>query len=817
MTPQSQPGRSLYAGLFLITSATILLEITLTRIFSVTMWYHYAFMAISLAMFGMSMGAVVAYLAPKRFPQERLAEKLAGLSFGMSLSLLVGFWLYLRIPFTPDFSLAGIVTVVLAFLLTSIPFVFSGILVALVLTRFPSHTGRLYAADLIGAAMGTLLMLALTTPLTGFGVVLFVAFMAALAGVLFSRGVSKKQLVKNAVLAGIALVLALVQPKAHLYQADYVKNATGEDTSIAIEGEPLFEKWNHHSLVSVLPFPDSVPFGWGLSRNTPPLGHPIPQKYIVIDAAAGTIITNFDGDTSKIFYLKWDLTALVHHVRPQSKTLVIGTGGGRDILTALSFDPKEVVGVEINDQILDLINHDLGDFTGRLDRNPKVRFVNDEARSFVERSGERFDIIQASLIDSWAATSAGAFVLTENSLYTVEGWTEFMTHLTERGVVTMSRWWFSKNPSEMLRLTNVAREALVGLGVQDVSRHFLIAVNAAKPIDPQHPSTGIGTLIAARNPFSDEDIRRFQQTCEKMAFDIIYAPGLPGHAAFEKLLNNQTHDALVAQYPLNIRPATDNSPYFFNQLSFWDALFGKRTSMYMADFNLKAMVTLAVLFLLVLILSAGGLLAPLLWDRARRQKAGEAMPNQRVLLPHTAYFAAIGLAFILLEVGQLQRFNIFLGHPVYSLGVILFSLLLSTGIGSYLADRFVLSHERWRQRGKLVLITLAGVAILAALLTPAMMSAFHGVAIPPRLAASIALLFVMGLPMGTAFPLGLRAAKGKVDAETPWLWAVNGSFGVIGSVLAVIISIEFGITVTCLAGAALYLVPLVLYPVTSKA
>ena len=816
MTPETRPGRSLFLGLFLITSATILLEITLTRIFSVTMWYHYAFMAISLALFGMSMGAVVAYLAPKRFPQKHLSEKLAELSFFMGLSLLVGFWLYLRIPFTPEFSVAGLLTVVLAFLLTSVPFVFSGILVALILTRFPAHVGRLYAVDLVGAALGTLLMLVLTTPLSGFGVVLFVAFIAALAGVVFSMRVSSKLLVRNAVLAGIALVLAVLQPHTHLFYADYVKNATGETNSIAVEGKPVFERWNHHSLVSVLPFPDSVPFGWGMSRNAPPPPGPVPQYYIVIDAAAGTIITKFDGDTSKIPHLRYDLTALVHYVRPGSKTLVIGTGGGRDLLTALSFDPKEVVGVEINDQILELINEDLGDFTGHLDRNPKVRFVNDEARSFVERSGETFDIIQASLIDSWAATSAGAFVLTENSLYTVEGWTEFMDHLTERGVVTMSRWWFSQKPSEMLRLANVAREALVRRGVKDVSRHFLIAVNAAKPADPKEPSIGVGTLIAAKNPFSEEDIQRFQDTCRQMDFDILYAPGLPGHAAFEKLIDPATHDELVAKFPLNIRPATDDSPYFFNQLSFRDALFGKHETMWMTDFNLKAMVTLAVLFLLVLVLASGGLIAPLLWDRARRKKAGAPMPTRKVLLPHSTYFAAIGLAFILLEIGQLQRFNIFLGHPVYSLGVILFSLLLSTGIGSFLADRFVLRRDDWRKAGRLVLVLLAVVALSAALFTPSLMRAFHGAPIPPRLLASVALLFVMGLPMGTAFPLGLRAAQGKVDAEAPWLWAVNGAFSVIGSVLAVILSIEFGITVTCLVGAGLYLIPMLLYPLTSK-
>jgi hypothetical protein len=777
------------------------------------MFYHYAFMAISLALFGMSMGAVLVYIKPHWFKQERLPSTLAILSLLMAVSVAVSFYLYLLIPFTAQISLWGLLSTAVTFILIAIPFVFSGIVVTLVLTRYPGRAGRLYAFDLVGAAVGTVLMVLLTTPLTGFGVVLFVGVLSGLAGVAFAWRNNRRRLLYNVVFSGIMLILAVSQPYTRLYYPSYVK-------SRELLVKPLIEKWNHHSTVAVVPVQPHILFSWGMSSVAPRFKEAPEQLFIYIDAAALTVITRFDGDLSKLQYMAYDVTALANFLRPRSKILVIGSGGGRDLLTGLLFQAREIIGVEINGQILDLLNEDLGSFTGRLGSHPRIRFVNDEARSFIERSGETFDIIQASMIDSWAATSAGAFVLTENSLYTVEGWQEFFRHLNKRGVVSMSRWWFPDQPAEMLRLVSVAREALIGLGITDVSRHLLVAANINQESVRDGFSMGVGTLLASASPFSDQDVEKFEMVCREMQFDVLYSAGSPGHEAFGQLIDPQTSEGFIAGYPLNIAPPTDDSPYFFNQLSFIQTLLGRYATQWTKlknNFNLKAMATLVTLFFLVLVLSVLGLLLPLLWDRRQRRKRGEKTVNSGELVPHTVFFAAIGLGFILMEMGQIQRFNIFLGHPVYSLVVVLFSLLLCTGIGSYLTERFLLSRSDWRSRGWLALGILAAVALLAALFTPQLLHALHGVSMIPRILLAIFVMSAMGLWMGCAFPLGLKAASTKVPRETAWLWAINGALSVVGSVLAVATSIEYGISFTCLVGAVSYVAAFAVFRLTSKA
>ena len=230
--------------------------------------------------------------------------------------------------------------------------------------------------------------------------------------------------------------------------------------------EPIVERWNSHAAIAVHKDVSQGAFSWGMSPVYKGDNHP-KQLFLFIDAAAGTVFTQWDGKRAEqVQHLRYDITSLAHHLRPESDTLVIGVGGGRDIVTALLFNAPRVTGVEINKDILDLLEYDFADFTGRLARNPKVRFIHDEARSYIERSGERFDIIQASLIDSWAATAAGAFTLTENSLYTQEAWVEFLNHSTDRGVITFSRWWVRERPGEMLRCASLAYAALQKNGHQ---------------------------------------------------------------------------------------------------------------------------------------------------------------------------------------------------------------------------------------------------------------------------------------------------------------------------------------------------------------
>lgn len=805
MTSKSLVPKSLPLGLALLTCATLLMEITFTRIFSVTMWYHFAFMAISVAMFGMAFGSVLVYLKPHWFEQEKLPELLGKLAIGFSISVVAGFWLHIHIPFVPAPTLFGISTVLGTFLIVTIPFMISGVAVSLVLTRFPKEIGRLYAYDLIGAATGCLLLWLLMRPLTGPGVVLAGAAIGALAAVVFTWDARWRKLRRGALVLMSLLVLAmLIQPHYRLLQIGWVKNAVGAPVAQRVDQRPLVERWNSHACITIFNTDQKMAIGWGLSPVYEHKNFPL-QLYMLIDAAAGTPVTQFTGDLNKIRHLKYDVTSLAHHLRPESEVLIIGTGGGRDILTSLLFNPKRVTGVEINADILEVINEgEIGRFTGNLAENPKVRFVHDEARSWIERSDEKFDIIQASLIDSWAATSAGAFVLTENSLYTEEAWTEFLSHLTQRGVLTMSRWWVRDQPGEMIRVTSLAYAALRNLGLENPRQHVMIATTDFDQ-DSAHPN-GVGTIVVSRKPFNQEDIQTFIHSCESKQFRLLLTPEHTEYEAFARVLDPKSHEAAIAAYPININPPTDDTPFFFNMLRFGDIFSFRLIDQWVTSFNMVAITILAALFALVTLMSIFGLLLPLWIHERGLRKRGESMLQGGTAFRHGLYFGAIGLGFILVEIGQIQRLTLFLGHPVYSLTIVLFSLLLATGIGSYISGRLLLKGEPRPGLFKAALGLLFAITLAAAIVLPDILTLFHGAALAPRIMFSLFFLFAMGIPMGTAFPVGLSLANAEIPRATPWLWAINGALSVVGSVLAMVLSIGSGITFTCLVGAACYLI-----------
>jgi hypothetical protein len=422
LVPSPSQGRHcFYSGLSLVALATLMFEILLTRIFSVTLWYHFAFMAISIAMFGMTVGALGIFLWPRRAtaPPSSVMLGRSALSFAVLMVASVG--LHLLLPV----GQVDCTYLTIQYLLASVPFVASGVCVSFALTKLPLPTGRLYAADLIGAALGCLCLIALMKLTDGIGAVLATAAIAALGGLAFlwPQGGRWRTLA-----GGLTVVFAV----AAVVHTDLARRQLSPARIHWAKGfaqpPPIYEKWNSFSRLAVVEAPH-VPLGWGLSRTyqTP---RRVEQYWLLIDAAAGTLLTRFDGDLDAVDYLKYDVTNLVHYLRPASKVLVIGGGGGRDLLTALAFKQPHVVGVEMNEDIVDILTGTFGALTGHLERYPEVRIVNDEARSFVARQTETFDIIHSNFIDTWAATAAGAFVLTENALYTLEAWTSFLHHLT---------------------------------------------------------------------------------------------------------------------------------------------------------------------------------------------------------------------------------------------------------------------------------------------------------------------------------------------------------------------------------------------------
>ena len=763
-----------YAGLFLVTQATLMYEILLTRIFSVTMWYHFAFMAISIAMFGMTAGAVLVYFFPDYFKPERTNHHLGLFSLLFALSTVVSFWIDLRIPFITTDQLR---IVSFTYLVTAIPFVFSGICVSLALTRFPLQLSKLYAADLAGAAFGCVALIFSLRITDGPTTVLILTLLAAFASVLFLLEVPTRGLLRLAFSCCVLLAgLTVAQYASDLIKLRWAKGV--------IESEPLYEEWNSYSRVRVVE--DSGPqriFGWGLSPTLSPL-QTVKELKLDIDAGAATVLTEFDGDLSKLNFLKYDVTNIVHHIRRDAKVLVIGAGGGRDILSALVFEQNNVVGVEMNTDVLKAVNEEFADFTGHLHKHPKVNFVNEEARSYIAWQKEKFDVIQASLIDTYAATAAGAFVLSENSLYTLEAWKIFLNHLEPNGVLTFSRWYFPL-PGQVYRLTSIATAALMELGVKQPRDHIVVVVGG------QSQGVPMGTILVSNNPFSKQDLDIIEDVADRLQFRTVLSPAFSIDPIFAAIASGTKFDFLAENFPLDISPPTDDRPFFFYMQKVKDAFTTD-----VPEQGEDALFVLGTLLILVFVLTSVCIFVPLFIKTKNQKTKGSGL----LIL----YFAAIGFGFLLVEISQMQRLTIFLGHPTYSLSVMLFALLLSSGIGSYLTQNIqleMLKHNALRR-----FILLLGSLVLLGLLTPYVSDVFQSYSNPVRILIAILLLFPAGLFMGMLFPIGMKMASGDRESIKPWLWGINGATSVCASVLAVVISLSFGISAAFWCGVAFYVI-----------
>jgi hypothetical protein len=803
------------------------------------MYYHFAFVAISVTMFGMAVGALLVFLRPQTFVRDRTHRHLALAASAFAITIVLSYLTHLAIPFVLESSLVTIYAIVFTYVALSVPFIASGIVVSLALTRFPAQVSALYAADLAGAAAGCLVvgpMLSFTDAPTA---VLATAAVSAIAAVLFFRRTALKgpadepgheapayrepqasayrepeapayrghkapayEPERGPALygpAGLAIALAIVTAVhgiAARHNAAWLRLVWVKGQ---YEARPIVEKWNSFSRVRVVGDPGKVvkPSGWGLSVALP-ADRRARELHLDIDSYAGTELTAFHGDPSEVEHLKYDVTNVVHYLRPGSRVVVVGTGGGRDILSALAFGQAGVTGVEINGGILDLVNRRFGDFTGHLDRDPRVRFVNDEARSYIVRSPERADIIQISLIDTWAATASGAFVLTENSLYTVEAWRAFLEHLTPRGILSVSRWYYADRPGEVYRLASLASTTLMEMGVGRPGDHY--AIVRARPAGAPNAPDGIGTMLVSRDPLSAADLDALEEVAARMRFEIVQSPRHSADGTFAALADGaRLHDAVAAN-ELNIAAPTDDTPFFFHMLRLRDVFNTARwRDQGIVRFNMTAVGVLGVLLLTVIALTAVCILLP--WfaagskDPALRAGAGT----------HLTYFAAIGFGFMLVEMSQVQRLTIFLGHPVYSLSVVLFALLVASGVGSF-STRGVVGQPR---NARLRIVLLLAVLVIFGALTPYAMRQFASASTPVRIAISVLILGPLGFFMGMAFPIGMARAMREKPPLAPWLWGINGAASVCASVLAVVIALAAGISAAFWVGAACYAVALV--------
>ncbi len=790
-----------YAGLFLICASTLLLQIAQTRLLSLMGQYYLAFFSISMAMFGMTAGALWIYWWRDRYSLSTFSTDLARMALGYAIAIFAcaGFELASVV------SLHGTATSIFVWLkiilLLAPPFFFAGMAVSLALTRSPFPIGLVYGVDLAGAASGCLIALVLLDLVDTPSALIGIAAIAALAAVFFAaaqRGGQARSgawwsraTIGQAASVTAVLTLLCIANSSTLrgLQPLFVKGAVEEVTQYE------FVKWNTYSRIAAF-FPRvGYPYMWGPSPLAPK-DLRIAQRYINIDGDAATSMPRFSGDLDPLQFLNYDITTLAYSLRNRGRAAIIGVGGGRDMLSAYYFGFRDITGVELNPIFVDLLTNPkrFRSFSGLADL-PNVRFFVDDARSWFARTTQRFDLLQMSLVDTWASTGAGGFTLSENGLYTVEGWEHFLHALTPHGIFTVSRWYAPGYEYELGRLLSLAIATLqTKFGVTDARAHIFLAGQGQ-----------IGTLVVSAAPLTPAEIATLRTTAERYRHKILLSPDQPPASEILRgLWESRSIEELNSRasiYLLDVSPATDARPFFFNTLRLdpfriAKALaFALHSNVGVVSGNLQATGALVLIIVLSAVLVTATIVLPL--------RRSVRIVERRLAIWGTAYFLLIGAGFMFVEIGLIQRISVFLGHPVYALSIGLFSIILATGLGSFASERIALDTT---PRLILWAVILAGYIALLPSWFSILTARFESAEIAARALVCVVAILPAGILMGFGFPTGMRLVNLIDSRPTPWFWGVNGAAGVLASGIAVGCSISTSIDVTVRLGAVAYLV-----------
>ena len=764
----------IFTGVGLVSLCVLMLQLALTRLFSATMYYHFAFLAISLALLGSGASGVFVYLMGRRLAAERTpwAPALAAALFAVSCPLALA--VILGNPLSPLDS-AGTTVARLSWIYgaAALPFFFAGCVVTLAIARYAEQMSRLYLYDLGGAAAGCLLLIPVMDRLGAVNTILLIGAVAAVAAVVLD-GAPVGPAWPVALFA-LAIGLGAFTIHNAVTRSLDVRRAKGLDE----EGNVIFSKWNSFSRVTV----------WGSLANDAAL--------IMIDADAATLLSRDGNDLTRHAVQAGRAEALAYRLRPRSRALIIGPGGGNDVIMARLFAAPEVTGVEVNPIIARdiMLSEPFLGYSGRLYLQPGVRLVVDEGRSFVRASRERYDVIQGTMVDTWAATAAGAFALTENNLYTVEAFTDYLGHLTDRGILSMTRWYLEP-PDQLLRLFALARATMREMGIERPDRHLMLVRGPTEAGTTRAPAT----FLFGRGEFSREEASHVEAVARGNGFTVLYTPFNRPPNLFTRLAEAEDPVQAWASYENDISPPTDNRPFFFNTVRPGNLGAALRSAGEWRKTNLGTFVLFSLLAITA-VLTLAFILGPLAVARA-----GVLVADTRTKLACLLYFAGLGAGFIILEVALVQKCILFLGHPVYSLAVVLFALLGFSGLGSLLSGR--VAQTRLRAVLPRVLLVLAGAVVVYVLLLSPVFHAFVQLGRPWRIAITVVLLAPLGLVMGMPMPIGVRVLNRESPALIPWAWGVNGAASVMGSAAALAVALLAGFNQAMLVGAALYLVAL---------
>ena len=759
----NRPWRS-YVAIGSIAAATLIYQVAITRILSVVLWYHFAFLSISLAMLGL--GAPGVWFALRAPGKNALAWAMRAAAVAVPLSIAVifryggdldrgkGTVTDVGSMFPP-----GVLLIVSTILVTTIAL---GSAVCLLLMEARGReVGRVYGADLIGATVGALTVVPLMRILPTPALIVACGFLPILGDAVLGRGQRWVPAVMGAALVGLMI---WGDPFVLRYAKDYKEDAS----------KILHERWTPTAKLTIWnqPFQGNRVFGWGFGKEYDQ-NVTLKQYWLEQDGSAGTPITNLTGDPKDLPHLFWDVTAVGYELRPPKVVCVIGGGGGRDILTALAAGATSVDAVELNEGIIDALSGPFREFSGDVYNRPGVTPYASEGRAHLTRTDKRFDLLQISLIDSWAATAAGAFALSENHLYTREALQLYFNRLSPSGMFSISRWHGGRRYLEAARLALLARTALRAEGIADPDKHMIMIKGG-----------WVSNLLVSKQPFTEAELARAREINATRGFTFDW-PAAPAESKVARVLVEGP--AFLERAGVDLYPPTDDKPFFFQNVGLFSKVDPKVAATLSPNEN--SVLLLRQLIVIIGVATLALFFAPFLFSKRRR--------GSPAFWRGSGFFACIGLGFMLVEAGWIQRFILFLGHPSYATTVVIAALLLGAGTGSFMASRVALDRvQRWAPLlGALLLV-------LNLLLEPILHGAL-GLPFAARVLIALVLLVPPGFLMGFAFPSGMVRFG---DADKPWFWAVNGAAGVLASVASLGLAMMVGFAKVVMIGAALYIV-----------
>lgn len=785
-----------YAGIFLIALSTLLLEFSLTRILSVSLWYHFAFMVISVALLGFGVSGVVLSLN-KRLNTINTDKLLSGLSILYGISVILSFILMNKIPFDPFSLLTDSMQYVylpVYYLLITIPFFFAGLIISALLTRFKGDISKLYFFDLIGAGLACVAFVIIMPAVGGNGTVVFVSAIGFLSAIIFSFENLKTYSFVSFILLIVSLTFLInsdvrfpINVTANKIYGNYIKDRP--DLKIRTD-------WNTFSKIDVMKDEDKATDGYDL-------------YLAIIDA--GNATTNIPNVRSLPPQTKpADASNLAFAVKDSAeKVFIIGSAGGGEILSGLYHNAKDITAVEINGILNDYLKSELSYWTGPLVKNNKnVKLITDDARSVLSSKRIAYDVIISAHTISSSAVSSGAMGMVENYILTKEAVKEYLNHLDKDGVIYISR-----PETQIPKLINTLRQAGFenSKGLEDSKDNFIIFRRPPSSFESQESDKSfLAGVLYKKRGFTDLEIINVRNEASSLNMDILYDPLSPRNNNYKQLIDSDNIYDTDSKY----QPATDDKPFFDQNIGFSNLSWsGIRETFSMDDKAIlalkdKPVAETTLLAILIQCFLIAGLLIILPLKFLKKEDSELNVSNEfSIDKKYLLYFACLGFGYILLQICMIQKFTLFLGQPVITLLTVVSTMLVASGSGSLVSGKF------FKDSSKNLMIIFGIIVILAlaiGILNPIIFESLVRLDLAWRIIISALIIFPLGFFMGMPFPIGMSLILPAEKRFVAFAWGVNGFFSVIGTVSAIILAMIFGYRFVFILGAVIYILALLL-------